>query len=158
MKYVSIFSLVALLALTSCTGMGVQRGKKGQVGGVGGAAAGAIIGQAIGHNTGGTLIGTAVGGLLGYIFGNEMDKADAQQLADIAETKASGKPVSWRNPDTGRRMTAVAGPAYTPPNGGLCRPMTIRGAVPGRAPETARVIVCRRINPSTLEAEWVVQQ
>ncbi len=157
MKYVSIFSFIALFALTSCTGMGVQQGKKGQVGAVGGGAAGAIIGQAIGHDTQSTLIGTAIGTMLGYIVGNEADKADAQRVAAVAESVPSGQPVSWRNPDTGRTVTAVAGPARPGPNG-PCRPMTIRGTVPGRSPETARITVCRRINPSTLEAEWVVQQ
>ncbi len=164
-RHLAIVLVIALaLVMTGCAvdprigQVYVPAGQRGQAGAGIGAATGAIIGQAIGHNTGGTLIGAAVGGLLGYIFGNEMDKYDRQQLADVAETKVSGQAVSWRNPDTGRTVTAVAGPAYTPPNGGLCRPMTIRGTVPGRAPETARITVCRRINPSTLEAEWVVQQ
>ncbi len=159
--------LVTVLFLATMTGCAVDShtgrvyipaGQRGQFGAGAGAATGALVGQIIGHNTEATLIGTAVGTMLGYIVGNEIDKVDAKKVAAVAETVPSGQPVSWRNPDTGRRMTAVAGPAYTPPSGGLCRPMTIRGTVPGRSPETARIVVCRRINPSTLEAEWVVQQ
>ncbi len=161
---VLIIILVLALLMTGCAvdprigQVYVPAGQRGQAGAGIGAATGAIIGQAIGHNTEATLIGAAVGTLIGYIFGNEMDKADAQRVAAVAETVPSGQAVSWKNPDNGRQMTAVAGPAYTPPNGGLCRPMTIRGTVPGRRPETARIVVCRRINPSTFEAEWVVQQ
>lgn len=161
--------VVALLVIALMIGSGcamnpqtgqmyVTPGNKGVFGATVSSAVGAIVGQAIGHNTGGTLIGAAVGGLLGYIFGNEMDKVDAQRVAAVAETVPSGQAVSWRNPDTGRHLTAIPGRAYRARRGRLCRPMTIRGTVPGRSPETARVIVCRRINPSTLEAEWVVQQ
>ncbi len=162
-RHLAIILVLALL-MTGCAvnprtdQVYIPAGQRGQAGAGLGAATGAIVGQAIGHNTGGTLIGAAVGGLLGYIFGNEMDKADAAKVAAVAESVPSGQAVSWKNPDTGRTVTAVAGPAYTPPSGGLCRPMTIRGTVPGRSPETARIVVCRRINPSTLEAEWVVQQ
>ncbi len=46
-----------------------------QTGGLIGLGVGALAGQAIGGNTGGTLIGAAVGGGLGYIIGNESDKA-----------------------------------------------------------------------------------
>ncbi len=137
--------------------MGVQQGKKGQVGGVGGAAAGALIGQAIGHDYESTLIGTALGGFLGYILGNEMDKYDQSQISRVAEREVSGQANTWSNPDNGRRMTAVPGPAYTAGNGQLCRPMIIQGTVPGRSPETVRVTVCRQIDPSTLNAVWVAR-
>lgn len=40
-----------------------------------GAGSGALIGQAIGRNTEATLVGTAIGGMLGYIVGNEQEKA-----------------------------------------------------------------------------------
>ncbi|MCH8131581.1 MAG: hypothetical protein IIA30_03425, partial [Myxococcales bacterium] len=42
-------------------------------------AIGALAGQAIGGDTDGTLIGAAVGSGIGYIIGNEKDKADARE-------------------------------------------------------------------------------
>jgi outer membrane lipoprotein SlyB len=46
-----------------------------------GAGTGALIGQAIGRNADATLLGTAIGGVLGYIVGNEQEKAYAQEPA-----------------------------------------------------------------------------
>ncbi len=75
-KMYTVLLLVATIGLSSCTGQ-VTRGQSGA--GIG-AAGGALIGQAIGKSTEATLIGMAVGATLGYIVGNEMDKADRQQL------------------------------------------------------------------------------
>jgi len=137
MKYLSIFTLVALFALTSCTGMGVQQGKKGQAGGVGGAAAGAIIGQAIGHNTEATLLGAAIGGLLGYIVGNEMDKYDLQELNRVYERGVSNRPSAWINPDTHNQYTVMPQPAYTDPvSHRVCRKAEIDAVIDGKRKKT----------------------
>jgi len=88
---------VLALAVSACTGTY----NKGQTGAAAGAAGGAIVGQIIGENTEATLIGAAVGGLLGYIVGNEMDKADRQQLNSVYETGPSGQSTSWSNHDSG---------------------------------------------------------
>ncbi len=113
MKYLSVLAFVAMFTLTSCTGMGVQQGRKGQVGAVGGGAAGAIIGQAIGHNTEATLIGLAIGTMLGYIVGNEMDKYDRQELNRVYERGVSNQPSTWVNPDNKNQYTVTPQPAYT---------------------------------------------
>ncbi len=137
MKYVSIFTLVALFALTSCTGVGVQQGKKGQVGAVGGAAAGAIIGQAIGHDTQSTLIGTAIGTMIGYIVGNEMDKYDRQELNHVYERGMSNRPSSWVNPDTGNQYSVTPQPAYTDPaSHRVCRKAKIDAIIDGQPKHT----------------------
>ena len=137
MKYVSIIGFVALFALTSCTGMGVQQGKKGQVGGVGGAAAGAIIGQAIGHDTEATLLGAAIGGLLGYIVGNEMDKYDLQELNRVYERGESNRTSGWVNPDTGNRYSVTPQPAYANPRTNQpCRKAEINAVIDGKAEKT----------------------
>ncbi|MFA6412570.1 MAG: glycine zipper domain-containing protein [Syntrophales bacterium] len=52
---------------------------KSEMGALGGAGVGALVGQAIGHNTAGTLIGAGVGLGLGYIIGNEVDKSDTSK-------------------------------------------------------------------------------
>ncbi len=137
MKYLSILTFIALFALTSCTGMGVQQGKKGQVGAVGGAAAGAIIGQAIGHDTQSTLIGTAIGTMLGYIVGNEMDKYDRQELNHVYERGMSNRPTSWVNPDTGNQYSVTPQPAYTDPaSHRVCRRAKIDAVIDGQHKDT----------------------
>ena len=60
-------------------GAGCATMDKSEMGAVGGAGVGALVGQAIGHNTAGTLIGAGVGLGLGYIIGNEVDKSDAKK-------------------------------------------------------------------------------
>ncbi len=146
MKYVSIFTLVALFALTSCTGVGVQQGKKGQVGAVGGAAAGAIIGQAIGHDTQSTLIGTAIGTMIGYIVGNEMDKYDRQELNHVYERGVSNRPSSWVNPDTGNQYSVTPQPAYTDPaTRRICRKAKIDAVIDGQRKNTYST-ACRDAN------------
>jgi surface antigen len=137
MKHLSILTIIILFALTSCTGMGVQQGKKGQVGGIGGAAAGAIIGQAIGHNTEATLIGTAIGGMLGYIIGNEMDKYDRQELNHVYERGVSNRPSSWVNPDTGNQYSITPQPAYSSPTTNqVCRKAEIDAVIDGKRKKT----------------------
>ena len=74
-----------------------------------GAGSGALIGQAIGRNTDATLLGAAVGGVLGYIVGNEQEKAYAR-----------GPVYSYRYP----------GPVYTERRVVVRRPAVIYRAAP----------------------------
>jgi surface antigen len=142
-SFISTLAILAILSLSACTNMQVQRGKNGQVGGVGGAASGAIIGQAIGHNTEATLIGAAIGGLLGYVVGNEMDKNDLRELNQVYERGRSGQPKSWVNPDTGNRYTVVPQPAYTNSNNHqVCRQAKINAWVNGKA-DVVYTTACR---------------
>ena len=68
---------LGVLCMTILFGAGCATMDKSEMGALGGAGVGALVGQAIGHNTAGTLIGAGVGLGLGYIIGNEVDKADA---------------------------------------------------------------------------------
>ncbi len=65
---VGLLAGLAWIALSGCQ-------TDAQTGALIGLGVGALAGQAIGGNTGGTLIGAAAGGGLGYIIGNESDKA-----------------------------------------------------------------------------------
>jgi len=65
-------ALVVVIALMVGEVRAADRGIDGLLLGAGG---GALVGQAIGRDKEATLIGTAVGGMLGYVMGNEMDKA-----------------------------------------------------------------------------------
>jgi len=141
-SFISTLAILAILSLSACTNMQVQRGKNGQVGGVGGAAAGAIIGQAIGHNTEATLIGAAIGGLLGYVIGNEMDKNDLRELNQVYERGKSGQPKSWVNPDTSNRYTVTPELAYTGHDNRICRQAKINAWVNGKA-DVVYTTACR---------------
>jgi hypothetical protein len=73
-------------------GAGCATMDKSEMGALGGAGVGALVGQAIGHNTAGTLIGAGVGLGLGYIIGNEADKADAKKRQKV--TPAEVQPLA----------------------------------------------------------------
>ncbi len=109
---------------------------KGQSGAGIGAAGGAIIGQAIGSSTEATLIGLAVGATLGYIVGNEMDKADRSQLNNVYEQGASGRPTSWQNPDNGNNYSVTPEPAYYPTPESPCRRAEIIAVIDGKQEKT----------------------
>ena len=143
---------VALL-LTSCTGMQVDEGKKGQVGAVTGAVGGAVIGQAIGHNTEATLIGAAVGTMLGYMVGNEMDKYDRRQLNHVYESGISGHASQWVNPDTGNSYQVTPQPARRvgPDNNRICREAEIIATIDGRQEKTYTT-ACRDTS-----GRWILQ-
>ncbi len=137
MKPVHILAILSILLLSSCSGM-----NKAQIGGLGGAGAGALVGQIIGHNTEATLIGAAVGGMLGYIVGNEMDKYDREQLNHVYERGVSGQTSSWVNPDKGTQYQVTPQPAYTGPNNQICRKAEITAVIDGRT-EKAYSTACR---------------
>lgn len=82
----------------------------------GGAVAGAGVGGAVGALTSknkvlGGAIGAGAGMVLGYAIGNELDKADARKVQEVAEHGKSNVPVQWTNPNTGRSYQATAAPA-----------------------------------------------
>ncbi len=86
MKYLKqkISTCLAILAMIIVLGQGVGCANDAQTGAAVGAGAGAILGGVIGHNSSrhgaeGAAIGAGIGAGLGYIFGNESDKAKAQQ-------------------------------------------------------------------------------
>lgn len=140
MKKTTLVVLLGLIiSLAGCTGTY----NKGQSGAAAGAAGGALVGQIIGQNTEATLIGAAVGGLLGYIVGNEMDKADRQQLNSVYETGRSGQATSWVNPDSGNSYNVTPQPAYVPTNSSQpCRKAEIDAVIDGQ-PQKTYTTACR---------------
>ena len=89
-------ALLLILTMTLFTASCANQDNNAQSGIGLGALGGALAGQAIGHNTEATLIGAAVGTMLGYIIGNEMDKADRQQLNQVYERGVSGQKTPGR--------------------------------------------------------------
>jgi len=138
------------LTLAACAGSPDGIGPKEGTGTLLGAGTGALLGSAIaGGGTGNRLAGAAVGAALGSLIGNRIGAAlddDDRQRAyaaqmDALDRGASGAPVSWKNPDSGRYGTVVPGPAYME-NGRNCRSFTHTIYIDGR-PQTARGTACR---------------
>jgi len=145
---VSRFIAFALVGL-SVAACSADSGPK-EVGGTAlGAVAGGVIGNAIdgsaGNRLAGTLIGATAGGLLGNRIGAAMDDEDRQRAyaaqMQALETRPSGAPIAWRNPDTGRYGNVVPGPAYQA-GGATCRQYTHTVYIDS-TPQTVRGAACR---------------
>jgi len=125
---------------------------KAQQGGLGGAAVGALIGQAIGHDTEATLLGAAIGGVLGYMVGNEMDKEDRRRLNDVYEYQPDNTTTEWVNPNTGNRYRATPRRTYRDPRTHRdCREVEILAEIDGKAEKTYAT-ACR------VNGRWEIQQ
>jgi surface antigen len=86
---------------------------KAQTGAGVGTLAGATIGALTTKNKmTGAAIGAGIGALLGYAIGNEMDKYDRGQIGKALEEQPTGKPLAWKNPDTGAHYEATPGTPY----------------------------------------------
>jgi len=101
----SLLTTMVLLTMTSCADDGTL--STGGKGAIAGGAGGAVIGQALGKNRYATIMGGAVGSMLGYVIGQEMDKTDTEKLNNALESGASGKAISWKNPDSGDEYQVV---------------------------------------------------
>ena len=88
----SVFLVLAMLALSSCASMQTQQERGTATGAAVGAGVGAILGQAIGHNTASTLWGSAIGAVVGGVAGNQigayMDRQQQQLQAIAAQSEA----------------------------------------------------------------------
>jgi surface antigen len=140
-KMYMMMAVLSLFLLSSC----MTTTSRGQMGGVGGAAAGAIAGQAIGRDTQSTLLGAAIGGMLGYVIGNEMDKYDQAQLSRVYENAPSGQPTSWVNPDTNNQYQVIPQPAYQGAGNRWCRQAEVIAIIEGRR-ERTQTTACRDMN------------
>lgn len=122
-KFVLIVISIALL--------GACANKAQQSAGLG-ALTGSTVGALAAGNKGqGAAIGAAAGLLLGYIIGNEMDKADQRQVVQTLEGVPSGQTHAWRNPDSGNIYAATPQPAYQR-NGRIYRDVEIESTIDGR--------------------------
>lgn len=129
-----------------CGGCAANKAQQGAVvGGLGGALAGSLL---AGNKVQGAAIGAGAGLLIGYIVGNEMDKADAAKLSDTLETGRSGKTVAWTNPDTGTGYRVTPQPAYARDEK-VCRNVDI--ATTGTSgPAVVKGVACREPDGSWL--------
>lgn len=86
-----------------------------------GAGVGALAGATIGALTFkdkmlGAAVGAGVGTLMGYIVGNEWDKADEAKVQAALEKNRSGQTSHWTNPDTGKSYSATPNHPYMADN------------------------------------------
>jgi len=113
-----------------------------------GAIAGGLLGSAVGKGNGripAAIVGAAVGGIVGSEIGRTLDKVDKQYAQraefDALENGPSGRPVEWRNPDSGRYGQVVPSPPFR--RGQLdCREYTHTIYIDGRS-QALRGTACR---------------
>jgi len=128
LKQVTCIGLsVALLAACAQPG---QPGhvKKADVGMLGGAAMGAILGSNVGKGKGNIAaiaVGTLLGAGIGREIGASLDKADIvyhKRAANRAlETQPSGQPLPWNNPSSSASGTITPTNYYQNASGQYCR-------------------------------------
>lgn len=115
-------SLMLLLTLLT----GCQTTQAQSAAGIG-TLAGATLGALTFKNKiSGAAIGAGAGMLVGYIVGNEMEKADQAQLASTLESTPSGYTDRWVNPDTRTHYEAIPEPPREYRDGRVERDVTIK--------------------------------
>jgi surface antigen len=141
---------LAAIGIVGCAGNPeTGTGPKENTGTAVGAIACALIGSQIGGGTGERIAagvaGAAIGGLIGNRIGASMDDEDKRRAYEAQmqalESGPSGRPVPWRNPDSGRYGNIVPGPSYQQAQG-TCRQYTHTIYIDGR-PQVARGAACR---------------
>jgi len=137
--------LITASTLTACTepngapGRGVENGgalSKTDVGVAAGVVTGGIAGSFIGNGAGNVAAiigGGLLGGILGGEIGASMDHAD-QAAYDRASQNAmdSGRPRSWKNPNSGNHGTITPHERYVDEQGNYCREYTQKITVDGK--------------------------
>jgi surface antigen len=147
-KIIAMLTVVASLGACAAPGQQGYAGpgeigiNKTTGGGLIGAGLGGLAGSQLGHGKGKlamTGLGVIAGALLGSQVGQSLDRADlaySQRSAQEAfETRPSGAPVAWRNPDSGNSGTITPRPAYQTAAGQYCREFSQTITVGGRTEE-----------------------
>jgi surface antigen len=132
--------LAAALATASCQEGGASGSDFGPKTGVGaalGAAGGGLLGAAAGGGATGIAAGVLLGGLLGGATGSYLDDQDKRRAANAAqqalESKPSGAPTTWTNPDTGHSGSVTPIRTYQASNGQYCREYEQSVTIGGKA-------------------------
>ncbi|MFQ5914689.1 MAG: RT0821/Lpp0805 family surface protein [Nitrospinota bacterium] len=144
---------VAAAGLSGCSGAGINQESQGTLlGGALGGLAGYGLGTATGSTAGKVLLtlgGTLLGGYLGSRVGRRLDERDRLAMADTTqhtlETKPSGTPMTWQNPDSGHSGTVVARSVYRNNKGQNCRDFTQSFDVDGKV-QNVTGAACRQPN------------
>lgn len=120
---IAIALLVGVLALAGCQ----TAGPKENVGTVGGAVLGGLLGAQFGDGTGqliATGVGVAAGSIVGREIGASLDRADQLAMAQANEralTAPVGEEILWNNPDSGNYGSVTTTRDGTNTTGAYCR-------------------------------------
>ncbi len=143
-RMVSVGLLVVILA-TGCAEM--QANPKTTIGAIGGGTVGGLIGAAAGGSSTAIAAGVIGGILVGGVVGSLLDDRDKRLAAEAAqkafESTPSGKPVAWRNPDSGHSGTVTPTRTYQTAEGTYCREYQTTVLIDGK-PERATGTACRQ--------------
>ena len=131
MKKLLLATLSVSVLLTGCatTNEGVGTVAGGVVGGLLGSQFGGGSGR-VAAAAGGALVGAFLGGKIG----RTMDKVDRMEMERALETAPVGRPVSWRNPDSGNTYTVRATKTYYVQQQ-PCREYTTHAIIGGKTQE-----------------------
>src|SRR5690606_38229476 len=109
---VVVVASVALLTACDGSGGGMSMPSKQTFGSLLGGVGGAVVGAQFGSGTGklaAVAAGTLAGAFLGSEIGKSLDRADRQAMqatySNALENNPTGRPASWRNPDSGNYGT-----------------------------------------------------
>lgn len=131
----NIIALVLMLSLLAAC-----QTTKAQNAAMLGTLAGATVGALTFKNkNSGAAIGAGAGMLVGYIVGNEMEKYDAYdqaQLNNTLETMPSGQAHTWTNPDSYTQYQAIPEPPRQRNDGRIVRDVTMRMRMPDGTMQT----------------------
>lgn len=131
-----IAAVVTVCMLSACQqggapGAGVMNGgglNKQDVGTVGGAIGGGVLGSLVGHGAGKTAAiigGGLLGGFLGNSVGKSLDNADRAAYEATSqralETAQPGQALPWKNPQSGNSGTITPQNYYQNAQGQYCR-------------------------------------
>lgn len=142
--------LCLCLGVAGCKQLGIGPSDVGSAlgagfGGYGGGWLGAQVGSGSGRTVA-TIAGASIGALFGSAIGRKLVEGDlnlmGQATQNTLETSPSGSATAWRNPDTGRAGSVVAGPAYDR-EGRPCRPFEQSLVIDGKI-ERVQGVACRR--------------
>jgi surface antigen len=147
-KATAVIALVVVL-LTGCAT--IEQNPKTAIGAAGGGTLGGLIAAAAGGSPaaiaasviGGILVGGVVGGLL-----DERDRRLAAEAGQRAlETAPSGRPVAWKNPDSGHSGTVTPTKTYQTAGGTYCREYQTTVVIEGKQ-DKAYGTACRQTDGS----------
>ena len=146
----SVLLIGAIVTLTGCAQMGIN---KQQFGTVTGAVLGGVLGSHVGQGAGrtaATIGGTLLGGFIGGSIGASMDKVDKLELRQALEQNHINQTSSWRNPDNGNRYHVTPTRTYYHEQQ-PCREYHMNATIGG---ETKQVYgrACR-----TADGQWRIQ-
>jgi surface antigen len=145
-----VFKGVAVVVLVTILGTGcatIESNPKTAIGAGGGALVGGLIAGAAGANPAAIAASVIGGMLIGGLVGNMLDQRDKQMAAEAAhramETAPTGKPVAWKNPDSGHSGTVTPTKTYQTANGTYCREYQTTVLIDGKQ-ERATGTACRQ--------------